>query len=313
MRKKIKGLIVICVLLSIVFVVSGCSLLQKANAQGEELVEEQEVDALTRIIEMMKRREPSNNEAHYQKLQYDFSTLVRIGDVNYQINYRWKDINLDVLDYSKYPDTGLNSKEDIENNIALSEEQGYEWYISQLKDYSYENSEVMLNFDSVSNLNKEYKIFYNEGHNELIEENEVIIPKWLYFKLYCTTLEEIACDKEMMEQVLAEDKILQRDMFLGMTYNWCSNGTFSSFDSLVISLGYYGIIDTSSPKADMKIVLPEKFNWTDGYGDESYELSVVGYFETEVDEYFDKPLTEDLYNYDLLEQYLFTNTWVYFK
>ncbi len=312
MRKKLIGLTVICVLLSILFVASGCSLLNRANSESEAYVEKQEVDALTRILDMMKRREPSDSDAHYQKLQYTYSTLVKIGEVSYQIDYLWKDVNLDVLDYSQY-DGLFNNKEEIEENISLSEEQGYDWYVSQLKSYSYENEEVALYFDSISEISEDYKIFYNEGHEGLIEENEVIIPKWLYFKLYCTTMEKITCDKETLERVLADDSLLQRDMFLGVTYEWGSRGSFPAFDSLAISLGYYGIIDTSSPKADMKLVMTEKPSFFTGDSDNTYELSVVGYFETEVDRYFDEPLTKDAYDYGELNQYLFCNTWVYFK
>lgn len=312
MKKNFKVIIVICIFLSVLFVVSGCSFLKKANAEAIPKVEE-ETDALTRILEGLKPRVPDASLPYYEKLLYKFDSSVYPGGVNYQINYRWKDINLDVIDYSQFPDSSFTSKADIERSIALSEEQGYEWYISQLKGLGFENVQVRLKFNSISNIYNDYKVYFNEGHNELVQENEIIIPKWLYFYLYCTTLEEITCDKATVERILADDAILQRDMFLDVTDGWLEHGAFNGFHSLPISLGYYGIIDTTSPKSDMKLIMTEKFNFFDGYGDETYELSVVGYFETEADKYFDKPLAKGMYDYDVLDQYLFANTLVYFK
>lgn len=326
MRKKIKGLIVICILLCLVFTASSCSFFNKSNTDVEAQKEKEEIDPIKTITDKLK---PNNvdSDAFYLELKKDYCNDAYLGGINYNIIYEWSDINLDIVNYPAFADYGASSKEEIEAEIAKSESQGEDTIISQLYGFAFENIISNLYFCGISEIYKDFEIIYNEGHNGLTEENEVVVPKWMYFYLYCTTLEEISCDIETMETIMGEEICLQRDMFLGLDSEWSDKACFPTICSLAIALGYYGVIDTVATKGDMKISLPKKeylILEKDGEDIETlfpdkpntndcYELSVAGYYQTEIDKYFDEPLKKGDCDYNALANYLSNYFTIYFK
>ena len=326
MRKKIKGLIVICVLLCLFFTASSCSFFNKSNTDVEAQKEKEEIDPIKTITDKLK---PNNvdSDAFYINLQADYYNDAYWGNLNYNISYEWSDINLDNVNYPDFADYGVGSKEEALAQIAKCESQGEDTIISQLYGFGFENIISNLYFCGVSEIYKDFEVIYNEGHDALIEDNQVIIPKWMYFYIYCTTLEEINCDIETMETVMSDDMCLQRDMFLGLDSEWSDKACFPTIYSLAIALGYYGVIDTAATKADMKISLPKKnylvmekdgedivTDFLDNPDTENcYELSVVGYYQTEIDKYFEEPLKKGDCDYNALANYLGNYFTIYFK
>lgn len=326
MRKKIKGLIIIFVLICLVFTASSCSYFYKGNTDVEAQNEKKEIDPIKKIIDKLKPNKVES-DTFYKNLQKDYYNDAYWGNLYYNINYEWSDINLDIVNYSDFADYGVGSKQEALAQIAKCESQNEDCIISQLYGFGYENLTTHLYFSSISDIYKDFDIIYNEGYQGLIEDIQVIIPKWMYFYLYCTTLEEINCDIETMETVMSDDMCLQRDMFLGLDSEWSDEASFPAIYSLAISLGYYGVIDTVAAKGDMKISLPKKeylILEKDGEDIETlfpdkpntndcYELSVVGYYQTEIDKYFEEPLKKGDLDYNALADYLSNYITIYFK
>ncbi len=323
MKKNFKVIIVICIFLSMLFVVSGCSFLNDANAAGEK-----KTTTLKDLLGKLKPKPVDLNAPFYEQLEQSYFTDILLGNINYKIDYQWSDINLDIVNYPQFADYGLGSKEYALELIDKAESENEKVVISQLYGLGFENLTASLNFDTISNISKDYKTRYNTGHTGLNKEYEVIVPKWMYFYLYCATLDEITCDIDTIERVLSDELCLQRDMFLGIESEfWSSEYSFPTAYSMVIGLDYYGVINADAPKGDMKIYLPKKGTTVYEFDGEEYEttlnskpntnncyeLSVIGYYETEIDSYFDKVLKKGECDFDSLAEYLSNCYTVYFK
>lgn len=325
MRKFITMLMVVCILASMLLLSSGCGVINKyfqsdtdslAKEGQSNSSESKEMDAEQWLAECIAERDKRIDELNYSAF---LKKLLRCGvncyiqtPIDYQINYIWKDIDLDKINLSTYEKSGQSPTELLE---AVNSGEMDDCFVSGWKGYFGESSGELVTLKSSKEMNAQYKIVYNDGHTGFVEENEVLLPKWLYYAEYLASSGEIKCSLEDMHRVLADEYILQKYMFLGLNY---INNVESYKDympdapiSLAMAFAYYGLLDITKTK-DMTIQVREYSNLLFGESEDTYELAVIGYFETPMDKIFESALTENE-DYQNISTYMHFNKIMYLK
>ncbi len=323
MRKFIIILTMVSIMTSILLLSTGCFALSKvdqldgvstANANSCSQASAQAtnfLDGLRGVInERDKALDATNLSEFAKKLAKNDIFIYNQGAVNYQINYTWDDIDTSKADMSLFEHFHCSEeqlREEI-NSGMLDGRPIARWSDPTKFPFSY-------TIASVKDIDSNYKIVYNEGHSGLVEENEVLLPKWEYYGEYCANLEEITCTVADMERVLADDYIFQKYCFLGIDYETSSSmhNYFAMVPHAVLPIGlaYYGLLDTTAQK-DMSIKIQDIKQGVFGKGGKEYELKVVGYYETPFDRVFEKALSKDA-DYAAINVYLHNNRVIYFS
>lgn len=280
MKKIVTMLIAICMLASVTILAGGCAIFDSAGFAGRNS-----------STSVPKEEDVSD---FVLSLYRDGATSSYWNAINYKIDYEWKNINLDIVDASLFS-YAKQTKEELAADIISEQERGETIYISQYVGTNFEDYSTSNRYASLKNIDKSYNIVYNEGHTKLAKANEILVPKWMYYTLYCGTLSEIYCDKDTVERILSDGHIAQKYMFIGQNCFWDVNDKnsvyFEYYRSLPIALSYYGLLDTKASK-DMTIFVKGRNMPHVGHSGLPHELSIVGYYETPMDKIFERAITE---------------------
>ena len=304
---------------------TGCGVISKylqsdadslAKESQSNYSETQMADAEKCVAELIEKRhkgiDAMDCSDFLKKLLKDGVSTHIQTPMDYQINYTWKDIDIDKINLSSFEKYGYSSTEFLD---TFNTGEVDDCIVSQWEGYFDTPFEKSVTLKSYKEMNADYKIVYNDGRAGFVEENEVLLPKWTYYAEYLATSGELKCSLDDMHKVLADDYILQKYLFLGADYitNIEHYKYFMPDEriSLAIAFAYYGLLDITKTK-DMTIQVKGYYDSMFGQNGGTYDLSVIGYFETPMDKIFERALTANE-DYENIGTYLFFNRVMYLK